>query len=59
MEAVYLSMRMAVTTPVPHYLLALFYLVEIRHRHLLQSQSRTRLQRRCPEKYYANTAIAR
>jgi hypothetical protein len=28
--------------PVPHSLFSLFYLVEIRHRQLLQSQSRTR-----------------
>jgi hypothetical protein len=39
------------------YLFHLFYLVEIRHRQLLQSQSRTALGYRCDEGYRVNKAI--
>src|SRR5580704_1571672 len=37
--------------PVPHSLFLLFYQVEIRHRPLLQPQSRTRSGWRCPQTY--------
>jgi hypothetical protein len=39
------------------YLFPLFYQVEIRHRQLLQSQSRTALGYRCDEGYRVNKAI--
>ena len=43
--------------PVPYPLFPLFYLVEIRHRQLLQRQSRTRSGCRCPQGYSAIIAI--
>jgi hypothetical protein len=43
--------------PAPRYLFRLFYLVEIRHRQLLQSQCRTRSRGRNDRVYDAITAF--